>query len=40
VTISFDKEADLTTILEMGFETGFSMGLSNLDEVLEEARVV
>ena len=40
VTISFDKEADLKTIVDMGFETGFSMGLSNLDEILEEALVV
>ena len=40
VTIGFDKEADLKTILDMGFEAGFSMGLGNLDEVLEEALVV
>jgi uncharacterized protein YndB with AHSA1/START domain len=40
VTISFDKEADLKTIVDMGFETGFSMGLGNLDEILEEALVV
>ncbi len=39
VTISFDQEADLKTIVEMGFETGFSMGLSNLDELLEAALV-
>jgi uncharacterized protein YndB with AHSA1/START domain len=36
VTISFDKEADLKTIVEMGFEAGFAMGLGNLDEVLAE----
>jgi uncharacterized protein YndB with AHSA1/START domain len=36
VTISFDKESDLRTIVEMGFETGFSMGLGNLDEILKE----
>jgi hypothetical protein len=36
VTISFDKEADLKTIVEMGFEAGFTMGLGNLDEVLAE----
>ena len=39
VTIGFDKEADLKTIVEMGFEAGFSMGLSNLDAVLEGALV-
>lgn len=40
VTIRFDKEADLKTIVEMGFEAGFSMGLGNLDEVLEEKLAV
>jgi uncharacterized protein YndB with AHSA1/START domain len=39
VTIGFDKETDLKTIVEMGFEAGFSMGLGNLDELLEEALV-
>lgn len=34
VTISFDKEADLNTIVTMGFEQGFNMGLGNLDELL------
>ena len=36
VRISFDNEADLQKILEMGFEAGFSMGLGNLDELLAE----
>lgn len=36
VTLSFDKEADLKTIVEMGFEAGFSMGLGNLEAVLAE----
>jgi len=40
VTISFDREADLKTIVEMRFEAGFSMGLSQLDEVLEETLAV
>ncbi|HLI93678.1 MAG TPA: SRPBCC domain-containing protein, partial [Puia sp.] len=35
VTIRFDKEADLKTIVEMGFEAGFTMALGNLDELLE-----
>lgn len=39
VTITFDKEVDLKTIVDMGFEAGFTMGLSNLDEVLEEVTV-
>jgi hypothetical protein len=34
VTITFDKVADLEKIVEMGFEQGFTMGLSNLDELL------
>jgi uncharacterized protein YndB with AHSA1/START domain len=40
VTVSFDKEADLRKIVEMGFEGGFSMGLSQLDDVLEGSLVV
>ena len=35
VTINFDTETDLKTIVEMGFEAGFSMALGNLDELLE-----
>ena len=34
VDISFDSEADIRTIIEMGFETGFTMALDNLDELL------
>ena len=34
VIITFDSEADLEKIIEMGFQQGFTMGLSNLDEVL------
>ncbi|MDB5010276.1 MAG: hypothetical protein JWQ06_1065 [Mucilaginibacter sp.] len=35
VTITFDKEEDIAKIIEMGFETGFTMALSNLDELLK-----
>jgi len=35
VQISFDNDADLQKILEMGFEGGFTMGLGNLDELLQ-----
>ena len=35
VEISFDNEADLQKILEMGFEAGFTMALGNLDLLLE-----
>lgn len=34
VTIRFDKDADMQKIVEMGFEGGFSMALTNLDEIL------
>lgn len=34
VEITFNNEADLETIVKMGFKEGFSMGLNNLDEVL------
>jgi uncharacterized protein YndB with AHSA1/START domain len=37
VTITFDKEADLEKIIEMGFEGGFTMALGNLDAVLLES---
>lgn len=36
VTITFDSDADLQKIVAMGFEGGFSMGLGNLDELLQE----
>jgi hypothetical protein len=35
ITLSFDNEADLEKIIQMGFKEGFSMGLENLDELLE-----
>ncbi|HEV3326182.1 MAG TPA: SRPBCC domain-containing protein [Puia sp.] len=35
VTITFDKEADLQAIVQMGFEGGFTMGLNNLEEWLD-----
>jgi uncharacterized protein YndB with AHSA1/START domain len=34
VVISFDSEADLNKILELGFEEGFTSALGNLDELL------
>ena len=34
IVLSFDKEEDMKTILEMGFQEGFTMGLNNLDELL------
>ena len=34
VEISFDKTADMETIIKMGFQEGFTMGLNNLDEYL------
>jgi uncharacterized protein YndB with AHSA1/START domain len=34
VEITFDSEADLQQIVDMGFKEGFSMGLGNLDELL------
>ncbi|AXY73531.1 SRPBCC domain-containing protein [Paraflavitalea soli] len=36
IDLTFASEADLQKILEMGFEQGFAMGLSNLDELLAE----
>ena len=35
VRISFEKEADIKTIVEMGFEAGFTAALGNLDRYLE-----
>ncbi|PQJ08897.1 ATPase [Flavipsychrobacter stenotrophus] len=32
--ISFNKIADMETIIQMGFEAGYAMGLGNLDEYL------
>ncbi len=34
VDLSFDEEASLKMLVEMGFEGGFTMGLNQLDEVL------
>ncbi|OOQ58660.1 SRPBCC family protein [Mucilaginibacter pedocola] len=34
IEINFDSEQDLQTIITMGFEEGFKMGLGNLDELL------
>jgi uncharacterized protein YndB with AHSA1/START domain len=39
VTITFDEKADLEKIVAMGFEAGFTMGLGNLDELLETVSV-
>ena len=38
VTISFDKEADINTIIEMGFEQGFAAALENLDRYFLERK--
>ncbi len=35
VKLSFDSETALETILQMGFKEGFTMALTNLDEMLE-----
>jgi len=34
VEITFDKEADMETIIKMGFQEGFTAGLGNLDHYL------
>lgn len=34
--LAFDNEEDLEKIVSMGFKEGFSMGLSNLDELLAQ----
>ncbi len=36
VFLSFPSDADFETILKMGFQEGFTMGLSNLDEYLSK----
>lgn len=36
VKIAFDSRADLATIVEMGFQEGFTAALENLDRYLEE----
>lgn len=35
VEITFDKQSDLAMIMTMGFQEGFTAGLSNLDEYLD-----
>ena len=40
VTLSFDSEEGLNQIVEMGFQGGFTMGLNQLEELLEEMLVV
>ena len=35
VTLEFDSETDMQTLVQMGFEGGFTMALGNLDELLE-----
>jgi uncharacterized protein YndB with AHSA1/START domain len=35
VEVTFDSEADMTKIIEMGFEGGFTMAHGNLDELLD-----
>ena len=35
VTIQFDTDADMEQLVAMGFEGGFTMGLNNLDELLD-----
>ena len=34
VEITFEMQADLEKIIEMGFEAGFTSALGNLDELL------
>lgn len=38
IVITFESEAALQKIVEMGFKEGFSMGLNNLDELLESQK--
>jgi uncharacterized protein YndB with AHSA1/START domain len=35
VELSFDEETDMQRMIAMGFEAGFTMGLGNLEELLE-----
>ncbi len=35
VTISFESESDMQKVIEMGFEEGFTMGLDQLDTLLQ-----
>ena len=36
VDLSFDEEADFKMLVEMGFEGGFTIGLNQLEELLEQ----
>lgn len=36
IEITFDSETDLEKIVQMGFEAGFTVGLTNLDELLAQ----
>jgi uncharacterized protein YndB with AHSA1/START domain len=38
ILIKYDELADLEKILEMGFKEGFTMGLGNLDELLDSMK--
>ena len=35
VVLSFEKEADMEMIIQMGFQEGFTAGLQNLEELLQ-----
>jgi hypothetical protein len=36
ITIQYDSLADLEKIIEMGFKEGFTMGLNQLDTLLQQ----
>ena len=38
VEITFEKSEDLQKMIEMGFEQGFAMAHSNLDEILKNLK--
>ncbi|HEX8563251.1 MAG TPA: SRPBCC domain-containing protein [Flavobacterium sp.] len=38
IIITFESEEELEKIMAMGFKEGFTMGLSNLDELFEQER--
>lgn len=40
IQINFASQADLETIVQMGFEEGFAAGLRNLDELLAQAVIL
>jgi uncharacterized protein YndB with AHSA1/START domain len=37
--LTFTKEADMQTIISMGFQEGYTMGLANLEEYLKTRRI-